>query len=524
MPMGENISSMKTQISLQDGDAVVVIGSGAGGASLAARLAVAGIKVVCLEAGRAVEGIVNDADAMFARLSNFDRRIGSGDLNGDFPVWSGKNVGGTTLHWTASTPRLRAEELRPTRYFGELIDTHVIDWPLDYAQLSEYYDEAEQAMAVSGKHGRPDLPKSNHFRLFARGASNVGLSARRGNMAINSVPAQGRPACLQLGFCVSGCAIQAKWTAANGPLAQVQGLENFELREAAMALRIEHDSQGRVCEVQYQDAEGKIQTQRARAVCVAANAIDTPRLLLHSRSPRFPKGLANRSGQVGRNYLKHVFAIVTALMPKPVNFHRGTQNLGRVESFHHSDAARGFVGGFDFEQVAFDPATLGKLCRPGAWGREYARQLSKYDHFAALLITGEDPAQHGNTVRLHPSLKDQYGLPVPIIHYVDHPNSRKLRQFALQQAKALFDSLGAEAVFFGPPPPATHNMGTCRMSADPAQGVCDGHGRCHDIDNLFISDGSAFSSSGVGNPTLTIVSLALRQADYISAQIRAGKL
>ncbi|MBL4826655.1 MAG: GMC family oxidoreductase [Spongiibacteraceae bacterium] len=507
-----------------DSSVVVIIGSGAGGGTLAGELTKAGVNVVCLEAGKPVDSVVNDAAAMFPKLTWLDKRIGSGDLAKDFPVWSGKNVGGTTLHWTASTPRLSARELKPTRYFSSLSDTSVVDWPIDADEMAKYYSIAEQRMGVSGTNEWPKLPANNHFRVLQAGAKKIGVDAHIGNMAINSVVRGDRAACMQLGFCVSGCAVQAKWTAANTPIAQAQATKHFELRDQSFVQGIEHDKNGRVNAVIYIDNKGIQQRQKARVVCVAANSIDTPRILLNSDSSHFKNGLANSAGHVGRHYIKHVFSVVSALMPHPVNFHRGTQNIGRVSAFSHSDQKRGFAGGFEFEQVSFDPATLTRLARPGRWGKNYAKQLSKYDHFAALLITGEDPAQHSNGIRLHETQKDQYGMPVPVVHYVDHPNSKKLREYAQQKAKALYQSLGSEDVFFGPPPPATHNLGTCRMSVRPEDGVSNAYGQTHDIPNLFVSDGSQFCSSGTANPTLTIVTLALRQADYIKQQLQQAKI
>lgn len=504
------------QFDNEDDSVVVVIGSGAGGGTMAAELAGAGVDVVCLEAGAPLEDIVTDNAAMFPRLTWLDRRIGSGDLPAEFPVWSGKNVGGTTLHWTASALRLPEEHFFPTRYFDGLEDCSVIDWPVPYREMAHYYALAERSMGVSGTNGWPKLPKSNNYRVLAEGARRIGLTeAHRSTMAINSVARDGRPACRQYGFCVSGCPINAKWTAANTPLAKAARSDHFELRDRSFVLTVEHDSKGRASAVVYLDAEGREQRQRARLVCMAANAIDTPRILLNSTSRRFPEGLANRSGHVGRHYVKHTFGIVTAIMPEPVHWERGTDNLGGVDDFIAHDDKRGFASGFKFEQVAFDPATLATLSRPGEWGPEYAEQLSRYSHYTGLLVMGEDPSQPDNRVTLHPTEKDQYGMPVPVIHYVDHENSRRMKAFGFERAEELYESLGSTEVFVGPPPPATHNMGTCRMAASPDDGVSDAIGRAFDVPNLFFSDGSAFSSSGVSNPTLSIVALAMRQAENI---------
>lgn len=508
---------MATAFETGDDSVVVVIGSGAGGATVSRGLAQAGIDVVCLEAGGHLGTIVNDTQAMFPRLTWLDRRIGTGELPADFPIWSGKNVGGTTLHWTASAPRLQDAEFTPTRYFGDLPDTTVIDWPVPLAEMQHYYELAERDMGVSGTNGWPLLPPSNNYLVLEAGARRIGLTrVYRGNMAINSVAQGGRTACMQLGFCISGCAVNAKWTAANTPLLQAQNTGHFELRPQSFVLRVEHDDKGRASEVVYADADGNLQRQKARAVCMAANAIDTPRILLNSDSARFPSGLANRSGHVGRHFVKHVFAIVTAIMPHPVHFHRGTDNLGHVDDFIDHDGARGYAGGFKFEQVSFDPVTVARFARPGAWGAGYAAQLARYDHFTGLLVVGEDPSQASNGVSLHPGEKDQYGMPVPVVHYASHDNSNRMRDFAVDKARELYGSLGGEDVFLGPLPASTHNLGTCRMAPDADLGVCDPHGRSFDVPNLFFSDGSPFPSSGTANPTLTIVALATRQAEYIA--------
>jgi choline dehydrogenase-like flavoprotein len=507
---------MARTFDLNDDSVVVVIGSGAGGGTMSDELTRDGVNVVCIEAGAPLDNIVTDNAAMFPRITWLDRRIGSGDLPPDFPVWSGKNVGGTTLHWTASALRLPEEHFHATRYFGDLDDNSVIDWPVPYEEMEHYYPIAEKAMGVSGRNGTPLLPKSNNYRVLEAAARKIGLKkAHRSTMAINSVAQDGRPACRQYGFCVSGCPINAKWTAANSPLARAQRTDHFELRDRSFVLTVEHDESGRANGVVYIDPDGNLQRQKARAVCMAANAIDTPRILLNSTSGAFPSGLANKSGHVGRNYVKHSFAIVTAIMPHPVHWERGTDNLGGVDDFIPHDDRRGFASGFKFEQVAFDPATLANLSRPGAWGAEYAGQLERYDHYTGLLVMGEDPAQSSNGVSLHPTEKDQYGMPVPVIHYENHDNSRRMIDYGIGKAREMYEALGSSEIYVGPPPPATHNMGTCRMAASIDDGVSDSIGRSFDVPNLFFSDGSAFSSSGVSNPTLTIVALATRQADNI---------
>jgi choline dehydrogenase-like flavoprotein len=133
-----------------------------------------------------------------------------------------------------------------------------------------------------------------------------------------------------------------------------------------------------------------------------------------------------------------------------------------------------------------------------------------------MWIVGEDMPQETNRVTLNTEVKDQFGQPVPNVHYDDHPNDTAMRNHAYSRGKAIYEAVGAKKVAFVPPYPSTHNLGTCRMSADPKLGVVTKHGQSHDIPNLFISDGSQFTTGAGENPTLTIVTLAIRQADFIA--------
>jgi len=515
---------MAAQFELDDDSVVVVIGSGAGGGTISAELTREGINVVCLETGGDIE-IETDAAKMWNRLTWLDPRVGSGDLPKNFPIWSAKGVGGTTLHWTAGVPRYSREELKPSAYFGGLDGVSTIDWPIEYDELASYYDKAEYMMGVCGTHGRPLLPESGHYKVLEEGARRAGFKRMVNHpMAINSVTENGRSECLQLGFCSTGCAVEAKWSSNVGPIREAQATDHFELRKNSHVLRVEHDDKGRVNRVVYKDANGNEVAQKARIVCMAANAIDTPRILLNSTSSRFPNGLANSSGHVGRHFTKHVVSIVTAVLPGKVHFERGTQNTGRIFDWVENDSARGFAGGFSWQQVSFDPASLVQLSRPGAWGRSYTDELKQYDHYSAMLLIGEDPAHPDNRVTLDAEVKDQHGMPAPHIHYVYHDNSRKMFDFAHARARELYEALGSERFYISNPPPSTHNMGTCRMATNGDDGVVNPYGNSWDVPNLFMSDGSQLPSSGTPNPTLTIVALALRQARHIREKMVRGEV
>ena len=340
-------------------------------------------------------------------------------------------------------------------------------------------------------------------------------------MAINSEPRDGRTNCQQVGFCFQGCKFGAKWSAAYTDIPQGEATGNLEVRTNAQALKIEHDKSGKVTGVLYADKDGKQQLQKARIVAVAGNSIESPRLLLNSASSMYPDGLANSSGQVGRNYMRHVTASVYATFDKPVRFWRGTTMAGIVTDESRHDPSRGFVGGYELETLALGLPFMAAFLDPGAWGREFASALDSYENMAGMWIVGEDMPQETNRITLNHDVKDQYGLPAPNVHFDDHPNDIAMRNHAFKQGAAIYDAVGATRTFPTPPYPSTHNLGTNRMSAKARDGVVNKWGQTHDVPNLFISDGSQFTTGAAENPTLTIVTLAIRQADFIAKEMAA---
>ncbi len=515
---------------LDDDSVAVIVGSGAGGATLGNELAQKGVKVVCLEAGPrlSLEDINNDAAEMFQKLSWLDPRVGTGELDPKRPAWVCKTVGGSTLHWAGVALRLQPHEWRARSTYGDIAGASLIDWPTTHAEMQPFYERAEKKMGVSGsaQSGLPRLPGNNNFKVLAYGARKLGYrDVHTANIAINSKVYDERPACLQIGFCMSGCAIGAKWSTLYTDVPRAEATGNFELRPECHTVRIEHDARGRANAVVYKDAKGVDQRQRARLVCVAGNAIETPRLLLLSSSATFKDGLANSSGQVGRNYMKHTTGATYGVMPGEVHGDRGTQMAGIVmdEAAHRPE--RDFVGGFLLECLPpRGPLGVAKNAKPGAWGREYARTIEAYRNVAVVWICGEDLPQQSNSVTLDANVRDQHGLPVARVHYVDHPNDTAMRKRAWQVSRSIYEAAGARTVYARGPFPAAHNLGTCRQSAQARDGVCNKYGQTHDVANLFISDGSQFSSASTENPTLTIVALSLRQADYIATQLARREL
>ncbi len=510
---------MPHEYEFTDDSVVVVIGSGAGGGTLANELAQKGIDVVCLEAGGRLTfaDIENDPGLMNERMGWNDPRIGPG-------VWLCKTVGGTTVRWAGFTPRLQEHEFKPRRTYGLLDDTTLIDWPLTLDELAPYYEQAEDRMGVTGTHGIPPSFETSNYKVLRAGGRNVGykeITATR--TAINPVARDGRPGCLQIGFCLSGCKIGAKWSTLYSEIPKAESTDHFELRTNAMVVKINHDERNRITGVVYVDQNGRMAEQKARAVAVAGNAIETTRLLMNSASSWFPNGLGNSSGHLGRNYMRHLSNMIFAVMPGEVNFQRGTRGSGLIMDEQYHKPERGFAGGYLIEAVAGDPG--GVVGNFTGWGRPVAELMENYNRLAGVLIIGEDPPQASNRITLHPTERDQYGLAVPVLEYKMHPNSLAMQRHAIRRTTELYESLGGTDIQAKEGVSLTcHNMGVARMSERPKDGVTNRWGQTHDTPNLFITDGSVFTSSAAANPTLTIVALAIRQADHIAERMRRREL
>lgn len=510
--------------------AVIVIGSGAGGATVARELVERGVEVVLLEAGRHIEvtDFVQNDGAAFAQMTWMDRRRATGSwlaasVSPEMPLWTVKGLGGSTLHWNGLAYRMQAHEFRARSTYGEIAGSSLLDWPLTLADLAPFYARAERRMGVTGTHGMPAHPATNSYKVLWNGARRLGYrKISNAGLAINSVARNGRPGCIQLGFCNQGCKSGAKWSTDIAEIPPALATGRLDLRVNAQAVRIEHDDRGLASAVVYRDGTGVLQRQAARLVCVAGNAVETPRLLLMSDSAQFPHGMANGSGHVGRHYMRHVGGATFGVMPKPVHMHRGITVPGTVFDEARHDPARGFAGGYLLEAMALAPVTLAMLLDPADWGRRSADFVDRYDHLAGALIVGEELPRADNRVTLDRDAKDALGLPVPCIHVDDHPNSVAMEQHARAAAARLYQAVGATDIRQVRTALATHNMGTARMSRNPSDGVVDAFGRAHEVQNLFVSDGSVFPSSATENPTLTIVALAMRQARRIADGLRRG--
>jgi choline dehydrogenase-like flavoprotein len=219
--------------------------------------------------------------------------------------------------------------------------------------------------------------------------------------------------------------------------------------------------------------------------------------------------------------MRHMTGSVYAAFKQPVRMYRGTTMAGIIRDESGNNPKRGFVGGYEMETLSLGVPFMAAFLDPGAWGEDFAWWMDHYAYMAGMWLVGEDMPRETNRVTLNPNVKDKWGNPVPNVHFDDHDNDIAMRNHAFAQGEKVYQAAGAIKTYRTPPYPSTHNLGTCRMGKDPATSVVNAYGQTHDIPNLFISDGSQFTTGGAENPTLTIVTLAIRQADHIAKQMAA---
>jgi choline dehydrogenase-like flavoprotein len=507
-----------------------VVGAGAGGGVLGAKLAEAGFSVVILDAGphwSPVKDFVSDEMAS-RKLFWTDERI----TGGDDPVElgsnnSGQGVGGSTVHYSMIAMRAHPEDFKRRTLEGEIEGANLQDWPLTFEDLEPYYEEVEEALQIAGPTHYPwgkrrrRYPQREHelnasANVLVRGCMRLGIPVAPAPIATLSAPHRDRPPCVYRGFCNYGCSTNAKSSilVTYIPRAIAAGAE---VRPSAMAARIEHDDRGHVTGVLYfRKGDRELFRQRARNVVVAGYAVETPRLLLNSASPLFPDGLANSSGMVGRCFMVHSGHQVFAKFRDRINLYKAPPPGGALtEHFNRTMPGAGFICGYTIEVVGPHPvdfasriATARKL-----WGAELRRAMLDYNYYSGVGIVGEILPQKTNVVKLHETERDQYGLPVPHIVFGYHENDRRIIERSVAKMKEILEAAGGKDCW--PADRTAHLLGTCRMGSDPKDSVVNADCRAHDVPNLFICDGSVFPTSTAVNPSLTIQAVAARTADRI---------
>jgi choline dehydrogenase-like flavoprotein len=509
----------------------VIVGTGCGGGTLACRLAEAGFTVVALDAGpywRPLEDFASDETEQH-KLYWSDDRISKGEN----PVQlgsnnSGKAIGGSSVHFAMVSLRFRPEWFKSRSLLG-----YGVDWPLEWREMWEYYGEVEQALKISGPITYPWGPKRPRYPYrahelnapalaLAEGCEALGIAWTETPIATLSAPRGKSPPCVYRGFCTIGCSTNAKqsvlvtWI----PRALAAGAE---FRDLAMVGRVEVNAADRATGVHYL-REGRWRFQRAAHVVVAGYAIETPRLLMMSATDRYPHGIANSSGLLGKNLMVQSNQAAWGLSDREIRSYKAPPSLAITEHWNYTDEGKDFFGGYAYMSQGPLPQMWARFQSQshGLWGEPLMRAMEDYNHVVGLKMVGEMLPLERNCVTLGED-KDQYGLPIPVIEYSWCENDKKLIDHALGFMTRALEVINVRDIWQQDDDTA-HLGGTARMGSDPATSVVDPDCRSWDIRNLFVCDGSVFPTVGGANPSLTIQALACRCADRIKALAVRGEL
>lgn len=545
---------------------VVIVGSGAGGGPVAWELAQAGVKVVVLEKGKSYrdEDYVHDEIKMCRR--NFFvpyvedephtlRKDESAKATRTNEGWIATVVGGGTVHMSGYFMRMHPIDLKLRTTLGKIDGTTVADWPIDYAQLEPFYERAETEIGVSGawktnpyevRRSDYPMPPLNEHPFATRideASKKLGYHAFPTPRAVASRPYKGREGCAYCALCGSyGCEVGAKSSTASAILPAEVATGNCEIRPECMATEIQVGKDGRATGVLYRDKDGQNQVQRAKVVVVAATAIESARLLLLSRSSRFPNGLGNDSGLVGKNLIFSGLAKGEALFKykgrkdiewlqnpapfvqrsmqdfyyfeKPVN---GVRKAGSLTfAFYHPNPIN------IAERVAGEGPTA-------IWGAKLKQALRDEAANARCLVFeafAEYLPNSGSYVDLDPDVKDRWGSPVARITIGRHPLDAKASGLLADKGLEVLKALEPDAARITNTEGETKILqgGTCRFGKNAAESVLDPSCRSHVVPNLYVSDGSFMPTSGGVPFTLTILANSFRVGATLVERFKSGKI
>jgi choline dehydrogenase-like flavoprotein len=534
----------------------IVVGAGAGGGIAASVLAEAGKSVLLIE-----RGVERDyADSGWRdhlrnhRLSQYGQNTGPDNgqprvavmadgTERSMPPHEGlyQNiavaVGGGTLVYGMQAWRFHPTDFEMASTYGVPEGSSLADWPIRYDDLAPYYERAEWEIGVAGDGGAdrnagprakaypmPGTGDTSDTAVLRRGAAALGIGTFRVPLLLNTIPYDGRPACIACGSCIGfPCPVDAKNGTQNSVLRRAMATGNIALVTGAMARKIETGDDGKVTGVSFTGADGSTHCVRARAVILAGGAIETARLLLNSASAEEPSGLGNDRDHVGRHLQGHIYPTAVGLFDEEVHDSRGPGPSIATTQFNHGNP--GIIGGGmladDFNLL---PIIMWKGYLPleqKRWGQS-AKDFMRdnFHHIAQVKGPVQEIPNPEARVTVSSNVRDRFGLPVARLSGTTHPETIRTAAFMFERAHDWIIAAGAKKAWGWPPGPrlsgGQHQAGTARMGTDPANSVTDKWGRVWGHDNLFVTDGSLHPTNGGFNPVLTIMALAFRNAEAIA--------
>lgn len=529
---------------------VVIVGSGVSGALFAHQISQHGLKVLILEAGTHV-----DRNQAFGKYLNAPEKT----LDSPYEEWKLgsdnsfiqdgldqfkssylRKVGGTTWHWLGICPRLLPEDFK----MKSLYDLGV-DWPIDYETLEPWYDKAEKELGVAGKNDQdlgsprqqnyplPEIPYTRTDKFVIKNLKNSKYEnlINHTPQARNSVAYDNRPQCCGAASCIPICPIQAKYDATvHVEKAQHCGAS---LITDAVVFRVVSESSGKITEVHYKKSNKQVYIVRAKIFVLAANAIETAKLLLISKSEFFQNGIANQSDQVGRNLMDHPASLSYAIAPEKIFPYQAPLQTAGIDFFRKGAFRKEYAAyriqiqnsGWEFPKISEGggiQSVVEKLIEQGFTGKALKHELenlvSKQICFASML---EQLPDINNRVQVAYNNLDSFGIPKPKITYqLDMYTKKALIESKKQMVEILkilkCTEIQSSNDYFG----AGHIMGTYRMGLNSKSSVVNSNLQCHGHFNLFLLGAGVMPTAGTANPTLTIAALALRCADFVIKNFR----
>jgi choline dehydrogenase-like flavoprotein len=532
---------------------VCVIGSGAAGGVMAKELCEGGAKVVMLEAGKQIQpwellshkwpyelpfrGFRGEKQAPFYQ-GDIAKSVAYVDCD-NITVDRVRVLGGRTMHWNAVTLRYAPRDFKEWSLQG--IEE---DWPLSYEELAPYYDRIEQIIGVcgnddhleilpAGKNYLPPIPWRCSEHIMKRATDAMGIPLIAVRKAVLTQPYDKRPSCHYCGHCMDGCDVASIFSSPDCMLPKARATGNFTLRQNALAREVLVDHEGLAKAVSYINTETRAEQQvKARIVVVCCSTVESARLLLNSRSHKHPAGLANANGRVGHHLHGHLGETLSIYLEElegqePSNQDGATDHV-YVPRYNHLFGKNDYVGGWGFQVNYSSYMFPHQAVRLPGYGAAYKERVRKMQPgYLSFGGWAKVSSENRNYVSVDPARVDAHGIPTPVVHFRFSENDHAL-WLATQQSMlevsshmkgTLFTSFGK-----GPSGFTSHEVGTVRMGKDPRTSVLNSYCQARDVKNLFVTDGSCFTTSSEKNPTLTIMALSLRAADHIKEQRKKGEL